>query len=89
MVTTDRSLGASDQTLIYINDNGPISEAVPNLIFDNDGNFSSHKLYIASRAGSGFYFNGQIAQVLIYNRALTAEEIQENYAAVQLKYGLQ
>ena len=86
--TTDRSLNAADQNLIYIDGNTANKVNVANLINDNNGNFTSHKLYISTRAGSSLYFNGTIAQVLIYNRVLTAAEIEENYNAIKLKYGL-
>ncbi|PKQ45218.1 glycine-rich protein [Confluentibacter flavum] len=86
--TTDRSLNATNQTVIYIDGDAPNSVIDPSLANDNSGNFTSHKLYISSRAGTGYYFNGTIAQVLIYNRVLTAEEIQQNYNAVKSKYGL-
>ena len=33
-------------------------------------------------------FNGNIAQVQVYNRALTAAEIQQNYNALKHRYGL-
>jgi surface protein len=86
--TTDRSLNAADQNLIYIDDNAANKVNVTNLTNDNSGNFTSHKLYISARAGSSLYFNGAIAQVLIYNRVLTAAEIEQNYNVVKLKYGL-
>jgi hypothetical protein len=86
--TTDRSLNATDQTLIYIDNNAPSSAIVPTLANDNSGNYTSHKLYIGSRAGSSYRFNGTIAQVLIYNRVLTAAEIQQNYNATKLRYGM-
>jgi hypothetical protein len=86
--TTDRSLSAADQNLIYIDGKAANKVNVANLSNDNSGNFTSHKLYISSRAGSSYFFNGAIAQVLIYNRVLTAAEIQQNYNAVKLKYGL-
>lgn len=86
--TTDRSLNAADQNLIYIDGNTANKVNVANLINDNNGNFTSHKLYISTRAGSSLYFNGTIAQVLIYNRVLTVAEIEENYNAIKLKYGL-
>ncbi|WP_339627166.1 BspA family leucine-rich repeat surface protein [uncultured Winogradskyella sp.] len=86
--TTDRSLNAADQNLIYIDGNTANKVNVANLINDNNGNFTSHKLYISTRAGSSLYFNGTIAQVLIYNRVLTAAEIEKNYNAIKLKYGL-
>jgi hypothetical protein len=34
------------------------------------------------------YFNGNISQVQIYNRALTAAEIRQNYNATKKRYGL-
>lgn len=86
--TTDRSLNAADQNLIYIDGNTANKVNVAHLIDDNSGNFTSHKLYISTRAGSSLYFNGTIAQVLIYNRVLTAAEIEKNYNAIKLKYGL-
>ena len=86
--TTDRSLNATDQNLIYIDDNAANKVNVTNLTNDNSGNFASHKLYLSSRGGTAHYFNGAIAQVLIYNRVLTAAEIQENFNVVKLKYGL-
>ncbi|PKH67894.1 hypothetical protein CXF59_05275 [Flavobacterium sp. ALD4] len=86
--TTDRSLNATNQTLIYIDGDAPSSVIDPTLANDNSGNYTSHKLYIASRAGSSYLFNGTIGQVFIYNRVLTAAEIQQNFYAVKLKYGL-
>ncbi|MEZ7506460.1 hypothetical protein [Flavobacterium sp. Arc2] len=59
-----------------------------NLTNDNSGNFTSHKPPLSSRAGSGIFFNGTIAQVLIYKRVPTAEEIQQNFNALKLNYGL-
>ena len=36
--------------------------------------------------GSGYYFIGNISQVSIYNRALTAAEISQNYNATKSRY---
>jgi hypothetical protein len=35
-----------------------------------------------------YYLNGNISQASIYNRALTAEEIQQNFNATKSRYGL-
>ncbi|WP_248903995.1 BspA family leucine-rich repeat surface protein [Flavobacterium sp. K5-23] len=86
--TMDRSLGANDQSLIYIDGNAPNKVNVPGLNSDNNGNFTSHKLYLSSRAGSAHFYSGNIAQVLIYKRVLTADEILQNFNAVKIKYGL-
>jgi len=42
----------------------------------------------SNHVGSEFYWNGNIAQVSIYNRALTAQEIQQNYNATKSRFGL-
>ena len=34
------------------------------------------------------YYDGNIAQVSIYNRALSAAEIQQNFNALRSRYGL-
>jgi hypothetical protein len=37
---------------------------------------------------SNYYFNGSIGLAIIYNRALTAAEILQNYNAVKTRFGL-
>jgi len=50
---------------------------------------SSYDLYIGENAQvPGRYFNGNISQVMIYNRALSAAEIKQNYNATKKRYGL-
>jgi hypothetical protein len=54
------------------------------------GNLSSAtKLKIASQpTGSNQFFNGRIAQVQLYNRALTQQEVLQNYNATKSRFGL-
>jgi hypothetical protein len=53
------------------------------------GNLSSSSLFIAKQPeGGGTFFNGNIAQVQIYNRALSATEVQQNYNALKQRFGL-
>jgi hypothetical protein len=40
-------------------------------------------------AGSAGWYSGKISTIKIYNRALTASEIQQNYNALKSRYGLQ
>ena len=50
-------------------------------------NASGYVLHIGRFvAGAGREFNGNISQVQIYNRALTATEIQQNYNALKGRY---
>jgi hypothetical protein len=44
--------------------------------------------FIGIYGGGGYPFNGRISQTQIYNRALTAQEIQQNYNASKSRYGL-
>ena len=45
--------------------------------------------YIAAQSGiGGSYFNGNIANTHIYNRALSATEITQNYNALKPRFGL-
>ena len=39
-------------------------------------------------SGAGFYLNGNIGQVQIYNKALTQQEILQNYNATKGRFGL-
>jgi hypothetical protein len=45
-------------------------------------------LNLGYRIGVGFYYNGNIAQASIYNGALTAAEIQQNFNATRSRYGI-
>lgn len=46
-------------------------------------------LYIGSDGGlGGRYYNGRIAMVQIYNRALTDAEILQNFNAYRTRYGI-
>jgi hypothetical protein len=37
---------------------------------------------------SGYYFNGKMSRVLIYNKALSSTEILQNYNASRARFGL-
>ena len=43
---------------------------------------------IGSNGGNSEFLNGNIAQVQVYNRALSAQEILQNYNALKNRYGL-
>jgi hypothetical protein len=48
---------------------------------------SSYKLTAWTSAADG-YFTGNIAQVLVYNRALSAEEVSQNFNDLRGRYGI-
>jgi hypothetical protein len=43
---------------------------------------------IGRHGSAGYPFNGRIAQTQIYNRALTASEVQQNFIATKSRFGL-
>lgn len=55
---------------------------------DNTNNFGNQPLYIGSRSGGVAPSNIQIGSVKIYNRVLSATEIQQNFNAIRGRYGL-
>ena len=44
--------------------------------------------YLARNIGTDHYFSGNIYLSKIYNRALSATEIQQNYNATKTRFGL-
>jgi hypothetical protein len=48
----------------------------------------SLSLFIGNNVGSNLYWPGEIAQVSIYNRALTVAEIKQNFEAARGRYGI-
>jgi hypothetical protein len=55
----------------------------------NTGTWSTTaNLSLGGRTDAGQHLNGNISQVYIYNRALTPDEIQQNYNATKARFGL-
>ena len=52
-----------------------------------DWNASTNSSFALGKSlSNGTYFNGDIAQVLTYNKALSAAEVQQNYQATQYRF---
>jgi hypothetical protein len=70
---------------VYFNDQNPEIMNVGSAVQQSYDNF-----YIGSNIGTAanHYYNGNIAQVSIYNRALTAQEIRQNFNATKSRYSL-
>ena len=64
---------------LYIDGNLEVSGA-------RSGNFTPGNIAIGSVGGGGEYFNGKIANVRIYNKALSSTEVQQNYQATKDKF---
>ena len=45
-------------------------------------------LFVGSRAGSSLFYSGRINQPMMYNRALSAAEIQQNFNAIRGRFGI-
>jgi hypothetical protein len=49
---------------------------------------SGTNLYVGSNGGNSEFLNGNLGQVQIYNRALTQQEILQNFNATRFRYGI-
>ena len=66
---------------LYLN-----GSALSNFTYNINNN--SYNLFIGAEANANQYAACNIAQSLVYNRALTASEILQNYNATKRRYGL-
>ena len=83
-----RSTTNSPYTFHYMNGN-----LVPNINRSGDqttqfGNGSGYKLYLGSSNGSGGFFSGNLPIVNIYNTALSAAEVKQNYNKYKTRFNL-
>ena len=72
----------SNNTIVYLNGSPVLTTTVKH---------SNHGIELQIGGGgisNSQYFGGNISQVSIYNRALTATEIAQNYNALKGRYGL-
>ncbi len=76
--------GVYDGTNLSIYQNGTLSNSA-----SYSGTIGTNSVSVrVGSANDGLYFNGNIAQVQIYNRALTASEIQQNFNANRSRFGI-
>jgi hypothetical protein len=69
---------------IYVNGSLDSNVSVGGTLLDN-----SYPVYIGENAQAiGRYFNGNLSNVQIYNRALSAQEVLQNYNATKSRFGL-
>jgi hypothetical protein len=71
----------STNGLVYIN-----SSLVLN--FTGSSTNASTAVVIGKHPTASVYINGNIAQASIYNRALTAAEVQQNFNCLRMRYGI-
>jgi hypothetical protein len=74
------------QGKLYINNNLKSTQTNSSMINSNIN--STDNLQIGRANSNTQYLNGKIPQSLIYNRALTEQEILQNYNATKGRYGL-
>jgi hypothetical protein len=82
--TTNTTTAASQDIQIYID--GTLSQGALTTPLTYSSN-SAANLNIGRRS-SGLYFNGNIANVQIYNRALSSQEVLQNFNATRSRFGV-
>jgi hypothetical protein len=70
---------------LYINGIQVNSDTQSGTIATNSGGMSIG-VYGGYSGGRGYYYNGNLAACRIYNRALTAAEVSQNYNALKSRY---
>jgi hypothetical protein len=69
---------------IYINDRLSAMDTTSTGTYE--GYSGNRDVFIGSRNGSGYFFNGSMSTVMVYYRSLSANEIQQNYLATKGRY---
>jgi hypothetical protein len=78
---------SGNENILYIDGVSRTSVITP-FQSDNNANFGNYKLFIGNRDASNIAANANITDFKIYNRALTQQEIRQNYNATKKRYGL-
>lgn len=76
----------SGSRILYVNGIVVGSDAQAGAI-SSDANGISIGAYGGFNGGRGYYYNGEIGMVRIYNRVLSAEEVRQNFEAIRGRYG--
>jgi hypothetical protein len=82
----DTSL-SGNENILYIDGVLRTSISTP-IQSDNSSNFGNYKLFIGNRDSSNIAGNANISHVSMHNRALTQQEILQNYNALRGRYGI-
>lgn len=72
---------------LYINGNLVSSDSQTGTI-DTNTNGISIGAYGGFNGSRGYYYNGEIGAVRVYNRALSAAEVKQNFEALRGRYGV-
>jgi hypothetical protein len=72
---------------LYINGQLVNSDAQTGTIANSSGGMSIG-VYGGFNGGRGYYYNGNISSCKVYNRAITATEIQQNFNALRGRFGI-
>ena len=55
---------------------------------DNTNNFGNEYIFVGARNGAQYFSNIELQTIKIYNRALSAAEIKQNFEALRGRYGV-
>jgi hypothetical protein len=80
----------SVENTLYVNGDltTALSNPVPGYAANNTNTFANDYFYVGTRGGATFFSDLNISGIQIYNRALSASEIQQNFNATRGRYGI-
>ena len=91
--TTSNGIPLNEWTQITFVHNNGVGKIYKNGVEVASGTFSPTPLalnnvnaWISRYSGGGYYIDGKVGSTMLYNRALTAEEVGQNYAAQKQKF---
>jgi len=85
-VVSNRALNASNHNFIYVD--GVLDTVQGSLNNANNSNYGNYTMYFFSRANTTYFTNGNLSSYLLYNRALTAQEVSQNFNVLRGRYGI-
>lgn len=79
-------IGTYDGTKLRLYENGSLASEGSS--FTSNVNNSNNNLEIGRGGGSTYNWSGSISNFTVYNRALSAGEVQQNFQALRGRYGI-
>lgn len=78
----------SSGSLVNMYTNGVLTNGTRGGVLQSSVRNGNTNLFVGSRAGTSLQYSGRINQPMLYNRALSASEISQNFNALRGRYGI-
>jgi hypothetical protein len=76
-VTIDKGAAATDEITFY--KNGAVESSTQPVAVNSTNSFGNHTIYIGARNNASLWFKGELDEIRVYSRALSAADVEELY----------